>query len=77
MGPRSSVKNITYNMKVVDHQPLDQITQCHNKFRCTPYPDNRMNDLIIITFFIRNISLFRNQFFYNISKILGERFPYL
>jgi hypothetical protein len=60
MGPRPSVKNIPNNMQVVDDHALDQMAQSNNKFLRPVYPYDRMDNLIIISFFILDFRLFRN-----------------
>ena len=71
---RSSVENITHNMQMIHNQTLDQIAHSHNKFLSTVDADDRIDNLIIISFFIQNIFSFVEQFFNNISEILRQCF---
>ena len=77
MRSRTSVINIPYDMKMVNNQPLYQIAEGHNKIRRPADPYDCMDDFIIIPFLVGDIKLLCDQFFYNISKILGEAFPCL
>ncbi len=74
MRPRPSVINIPDDMQMVDDQILYQIAECRNKFRRPADSDDRMDDFIIISFFILNFRLFRDQLFDDIGKIRGQRF---
>ena len=42
-------------MKVVNHKPLNQIAQRHDKIRGASNPDNGVEDFIVILLLIRNI----------------------
>lgn len=55
---RSSVENITHNMQMIHNQTLNQIAHSHNKFLSTVDADDRIDNLIIISFFIQNIFSF-------------------
>ena len=55
-------------------QTLNQIAHSHNKFLSTVDADDRIDNLIIISFFIQNIFSFVEQFFNNISEILRQCF---
>ena len=61
-------------MQMIDNQVLYQVAERRNKFRCPADPDDRMDDFIIISFFILNFRLFRDQFFDDIGKIRRKRF---
>ena len=56
-------------MQVVNHQPLDQIAQRHDKLRRPADTDNGMDNLIIISFFVLHLRLLRNQLLNDIGKI--------
>ena len=55
MRIRTSVKNISYHMKMVYDQTADQITKCYDQLRCTSCTDHGMDDLIIVCLLIRHI----------------------
>ena len=54
---RSPVINIPDDMQMIDNQVLYQVAERRNKFRCPADPDDRMDDFIIISFFILNFRL--------------------
>ena len=62
---------------MVNHQSLDQITQCNDKILRSADPDNGMDNFVVVAFLVRNICFFGNQLFDNISEILRECLPYL
>ena len=57
---------------MINHKPLDQICDRTDKFFCPADPNDRLNDLIIVGFFVMKLRLFRDQFFYDISKIFRK-----
>ena len=52
MGPRSSVKDIAHDMKMIYYKPLDKVAQCNYKIRCPSYTYYRVYDLVIIGFLV-------------------------
>ena len=61
---------------MIDHKPLDQICDRTDKFFCPADPDDCLNDLIIVGFLVMKLRLFRDQFFYDISKIFRKCLAY-
>ena len=77
MGPRSSVKDIAHDMKMIYYEPLDKVAQCNYKIRCPSYTYYRVYDLVIIGFLVLDFRLLRDKFLDNICKILRKCLTHL
>ena len=77
MRTGSPVIDIPDNVKMVDDQPLDQISQRNDKLRRPADADDRMDDLVVIGLFVLNLRLLRDQLLDNVCKILRKCFPHL
>ena len=73
MRSRTSVVNITDNMKMIHNKPLNQFTKCYNKLLSSSDADNGTDNGRIIRFLICQSLLFCNQFFNYIREILRKR----
>ena len=69
MRARASVKNITQNMQMIYNQSLYQFCKCNDEILCTANFNDRIDNRIIISFFVEHFRLFCDQFFNNIRII--------
>ena len=77
MRSLASVIDISNNVKMIYNHPLNQVTQCNNKVRCTSDCYYRMNDLVIVSLLILNLILLGYQFLDYISEVSRECFSHL
>ena len=74
--PRPSVKNIPYNVQIVDREVLNQMAQSPDKLVPYPRADHRVNDLIIVQLFIFIIVIHMEQFVDGIGEFLRHLFSH-
>lgn len=72
MRSRSTVKNISQDMKVIDNKTLDQLCQGYDEILRTADLNDRIYDRIIISFFVQDFCLLRDQFLDHISIICRQ-----
>ena len=77
MRPRSPIVNISQNMQMIHNQPLNQAAESNDTLLHPAYPDNGLNNGIVIGFLIRHIDLFRNQLFNHIGKFRRQSLSHL
>ena len=77
MRSRPPVENISHNVQMVDHQPLDQVAQRDDKFLRPANADDGVDDLVIICLFILHLRLLCDQFLNDIGKVFGQRLSHL
>ena len=77
MWSRTSVIDISQNMKMIHNQTLDQLCQCNDKILRTTNLNDGIHNGIIISLFVQHLRLLRNQFLDHICIIRRKCFPYL
>ena len=76
MGIGPPVKNISHHMKMVHHQPANQIGKGDNQLLGPSRLNNRIDNFIKICLLVRHIRPSRDKLLNDISKIFRQGFPH-
>ena len=63
-------------MKMIHNKALDQLCQGNDKILCPADLNDRIDDGIVICFFVQNFRFLCDQFFNHIGIICGKSFSY-
>ena len=76
MRRRTSIKNITDNMQVVDSALFYHFGQFDNKQIRTPIFHKTFDNFAVILLFVKAMLIFLQQLFHYIRKILWQQLPH-
>ena len=71
---RSSIKDVSDDVQIVNRQVLDQLTDCRNELVCNLRVNDRTNDFPIIYPFILIIIIHMKQFVDDVGELLRHLF---
>ena len=77
MRARTSIINISQNMKMIHNQTLDQFCQGNDKILCPADLNDGVDDSIVICLFVQDFRFFCNQLLDHIGIIRRECFTHL
>ena len=74
MGSRASVEDVAKNVKLVDAQLVDDITDSYNEVSRLPNLDDCLNDSLHISIFVFVVWAFVEEFFDDVGELLWQGF---
>ena len=73
----TTIIDITKDMKLVDDQTLDDLTDCNDEVVSASCRDNRLDDGTDIVGLILVVSMFMEQLLDDVREVIRQRFPNL
>ena len=72
VGTRSTVVDVTDDVQQIDCQALDQVTHGDDEVVCAAGRDDRVDDLVYISRFVRLVARLVKQFLDDIGELLRQ-----